>query len=62
MSPILVVIVVSAAVVALVLIGSLYVISKGYAYKEKIDPLPDEEETGNEEERNNHGDNVSPPK
>lgn len=44
MSPMLVVILVSAAVIIFVLIGSLYVISKGYGYTQKIDPHPDEEE------------------
>jgi hypothetical protein len=54
MSPILVVTLVSAAVVAMVLIGSLYVISKGYAYKHKIDPLPDEEEPEDEDREEKH--------
>jgi cell division protein FtsL len=56
MSPILVVTLVSAAVVAMVLILSLYVISKGYAFKQKVDPLPEEEETDDNEEKNDNGD------
>ncbi|GAB3791018.1 YtzI protein [Virgibacillus kimchii] len=53
MSSIVVVTIISAAVVAMVLIGSLYVISKGYAYKQEIDPLPEEQETEENEKKEN---------
>jgi cell division protein FtsL len=51
MSPVFVVILVSAIVVALVLIGSMYVISKGYAYKQEIDPMPEENELPEEKSK-----------
>ncbi|MBP1968551.1 Ca2+/H+ antiporter [Virgibacillus natechei] len=38
-----VVAIISILVVAFVLILSLVTISKGYAYKHSVDPLPDEE-------------------
>ncbi|MFA1821847.1 YtzI protein [Virgibacillus oceani] len=38
---------------ALVLIGSLYVISKGYAYKQKVDPIPEEEEAEKDDRKEN---------
>ncbi|CDQ40995.1 MULTISPECIES: YtzI protein [Virgibacillus] len=45
MSTYIVVIIACIIVVAIVLILSLVTISKGYAYKHEIDPLPDEWET-----------------
>lgn len=42
------VIAVSVIVVAMVIILSLVTLSKGYGYKHKIDPLPDEKENKDE--------------
>jgi len=45
------VIVISIVVVLLVVVLSLVTLSKGYAYKHSVDPLPDDGEDKNLEEK-----------
>ncbi|MFD1038302.1 YtzI protein [Virgibacillus byunsanensis] len=41
-------IILSIAIMLVVLLLSLFTISKGYAYKHTVDPLPDEQEDKND--------------
>ncbi|WP_284140851.1 MULTISPECIES: YtzI protein [unclassified Virgibacillus] len=41
------------AICVVILVLSLFTISKGYAYKHTIDPLPDNDQAGNASEGNN---------